>query len=165
MEDRISKLEQKLEEVIKELIQTKSIAHQVNWRYEALLRDFLNTGKYTMDNLFSIWTNYQALFTKINEIQSMPAIKDRIKAAVDYNQTGTGYKCTADALNVIPIIEQAGGTSDEILFALRNDLECSNVFSQQLKKYERVIIQDNGGTIKMDVPEVVDIKKQRKQKS
>jgi hypothetical protein len=119
------------------LLKTKNFKMEV--RFESLLRYLIWEGNlgnstFTIEKYQEAVNFFQELNTEVQKINAMPAIADKVVAAVKFNSF-TRMKIYGDDLGLKKIISDAGGTSGSTAVDILANLPCSKDLTNFLNKY------------------------------
>lgn len=126
----------------KEINLLKEKNYRLEVKFESLLRYLIWEGDlsktvFTLDRYQEAVTAFQLLNAKVQEINKLPTIPEKVKAAEEFNSTTKFIKAKiyADDLGLKSIIEKAGGTSGSTATDIIASLPCSKELTSYLKKF------------------------------
>lgn len=108
--------------------QASIIQNQV--RLESLIRMVLAKQGIPFDDYISYIDSYVAFTNKLNEVNKIEFLYDRVNAALDFNTTAV-VKIHADDLNLLPVIKSTGGANSKLVSKIYS-LPYSTTFSAAL---------------------------------
>jgi hypothetical protein len=139
LQKKIEFLETQVKNVIdssnRELNIIRTMFFQQAGRFEALLRFLITKDNLSLDQFLFALEEYQKFKDKlVSLLKDKPAVLDRVKETAEYNKNAY-FKLYADDINVLPQIEEAGGTSPATAKNILDSLPTTPRFSKSLQKY------------------------------
>lgn len=136
IEKRINIIEH---DVARELHLLKTKNFKLEIRFESLLRYLIWEGDlgnttFTIEKYQQAVNFFQELNTEVQKINAMPAVADKVLAAVKFNNFSR-MKMYGDDLGLKKIITDAGGTSSHTASDILEKLPCSKDLTNFLKVY------------------------------
>jgi|ERR1035437_135565 hypothetical protein len=136
LETRISIIES---DISKELHRLKTKNFITEIRFESLLRYLILEGSlgnttFTIEKYQEAVNSFQEMNTVVQKINTIPAIADKVLAAVKFNGFSR-MKIYGDDLGLKKIISDAGGTSGSTAVDILANLPCSKDLTNFLNRY------------------------------
>lgn len=135
----VEELEQQLkvitENVQKELTALRMQSIQNNTRLEAVIRMMVQKSIFNFDDFIDFIDAYIAFSTKVNELNKLDTIADKLKGAAEFNTTSI-VPIHVDDLNILPAVKSTGGLSKTLQVAVAN-LPSTNRFKAAMSEILR----------------------------
>lgn len=160
IEKRITLIEHDVSREI-HLLKTKIFKMEI--RFESLLRYLIWEGDlgattFTIERFQEAVNDFQTLNRKVQEINALPSITEKVAAAEAFNSSdkftrSTKAKIYGDDLGLKAMIENAGGTSSMTAVEILACLPCSQELTNFLKSY---VVPDHISNKVISFPEKVE---------